>query len=104
MSPMGMGMNDMTMASAMGCNGTNGVAQTMTHGMIGKKRPRPDDSQIIGQFEGVIKNFNPSSGFGFVESAGVKEKGYPNDVFLHGAHVSGFEVGARVRFTCFLNS
>mmetsp|Transcript_80290 Transcript_80290/g.227380 ORF Transcript_80290/g.227380 Transcript_80290/m.227380 type:complete len:304 (+) Transcript_80290:108-1019(+) len=68
-----------------------------------KKRSRPDES-ILGEFVGVIKRFNPTSGFGFIACDEVKALGYDNDVFLHSSQFGNFEVGARVKFTCYLNT
>jgi len=65
--------------------------------------PRPDVAQIIGSYRGVIKIFNSKNGFGFIESAGLKEAGYPNDVFLHRNQVGDCQVGQQVMFTAYLN-
>merc|ERR1719356_267890 len=65
--------------------------------------PRPDPSQIIGQFKGTIKSFDVKNGFGFIESQGLKDAGYPNDVFLHRNQVGDCQPGMELTFTAYKN-
>merc|ERR1711862_817131 len=73
---------------------------------------RRDEStmEVIGQFVGNIKSFNPQKGFGFIECDGLKAAGYTNDVYLHHTKVGSlykvgnFQAGAQVMFTAFLNA
>merc|ERR1719203_1635419 len=85
----------------MGCMaGDDQAAKRMK---MAQPEPRPDPSQIIGQFKGVIKSFNVKNGFGFIESQGLKDAGYPNDVFLHRNQVGECQPGMEVTFTAYLN-
>merc|ERR1712060_324287 len=106
MGPMaGMGgMNPMQQQQMMMQQQMMGMMGIGGMGTGGKKRPRPDDQSILGEFVGVIKSFNPTSGFGFIACDEVKSMGYDNDVFLHHSHLGNFDVGAQVKFTCYLNS
>mmetsp|Transcript_80291 Transcript_80291/g.227385 ORF Transcript_80291/g.227385 Transcript_80291/m.227385 type:complete len:328 (+) Transcript_80291:108-1091(+) len=98
MSMMGMGGGGMG-----GCGSGGGVQKKLGANQPPKKRSRLDES-ILGEFVGVIKRFNPTSGFGFIACDEVKAMGYDNDVFLHHSHLGNFEVGAQVKFTCYLNT
>lgn len=78
-------------------------------GKKGKKRDgpmpgKPDEHEVVGEFQGVIKSFNPKSGYGFISCPDLKEVGCPNDVFLHHQQLGGFEVGSTVQFTVYMNS
>ncbi|CAK0868737.1 unnamed protein product [Prorocentrum cordatum] len=68
-----------------------------------RKRPRPSDSQVIGQYQGVVTSFSAANGFGFIACDAVRAMGHQNDVLLHHSEAAGVEVGRQVRFTCFLN-
>lgn len=70
----------------------------------GKGAGQVEESQIIGQFLGVIKSFSPQSGYGFMTCPDLYKLGYHNDVFLHHMQLSGHQVGVQVLFTCYLNS
>lgn len=65
--------------------------------------PRPEASQIIGQFKGTIKSFDTKNGFGFIASQGLKDAGYANDVFLHRNQTGDCQPGMEVSFTAYLN-
>ncbi|CAK8987428.1 unnamed protein product [Durusdinium trenchii] len=64
-----------------------------------------DPEKVIGDYQGYIKSFNPSNGYGFIVCEALKVEGYTNDVFLHSAQFTegGFMVGAEVEFTAFIN-
>lgn len=64
---------------------------------------KPNVVEVVGEFQGMIKSFNPKSGYGFIECPDLKEVGCPNDVFLHHAQLNGFEKGSHVQFTCYMN-
>merc|ERR1712194_108060 len=58
----------------------------------------------IGKFIGTIKSFNNQSGYGFLHCQDLVQRGYTSDVFLHQMHLGGFQAGATVHFTAFVNS
>eukprot|EP00933_Yihiella_yeosuensis_P084253 TRINITY_DN9867_c0_g2_i2.p1 TRINITY_DN9867_c0_g2~~TRINITY_DN9867_c0_g2_i2.p1 ORF type:complete len:287 (+),score=69.29 TRINITY_DN9867_c0_g2_i2:71-931(+) len=62
-----------------------------------------DDAKVLGDYNGFIKSFNDKNGYGFISCDDLKADGYNNDCFLHHAQLGGFEVGAEVLFTAFLN-
>lgn len=68
------------------------------------KGARPDEQEALGEFDGTIKSFNPKSGYGFIECEDLRSLGCMNDVFLHHQQLGDHEVGARVRFTAYMNS
>merc|ERR1719162_2730687 len=59
---------------------------------------QPDEE--LGLFEGVIKSFNPQSGYGFISSPGLTAIS-ERDAFLHAKHLGDFEVGASITFTAY---
>merc|ERR1719491_2725580 len=70
---------------------------------VATPEPRPEASQIIGQFKGTTKSFDTKNGFGFIESQGLKDAGYPNDVFLHRNQVGDCQPGMELTFTAYRN-
>lgn len=69
----------------------------------GGKGLQVDDSQVLGDFMGSIKSFNPKSGYGFIDCPDLRAQGHDKDVFLHHQQLGEFEVGAQIQFTAFLN-
>lgn len=51
---------------------------------------------------GVVKSFNPKSGYGFISSEGCTEA-FGCDVFVHHAQIQDAVVNSRVNFVIFLN-
>merc|ERR1719150_744861 len=64
---------------------------------------KPDVQQVLGQFQGVIKSFNPKNGFGFIRCEALQAQGYTNDVYLHHTQIGEFGPGSQVMFTAYLN-
>jgi len=64
---------------------------------------KPNVVEVVGEFQGTIKSFNPKNGYGFIECPDLKEVGCPNDVFLHHQQLNGFEMGSQIQFTCYMN-
>jgi len=62
---------------------------------------KPPDQQVLGEYMGVIKSYNPEKGFGFIACDTLKGE-YEGDVFLSQKHVGDYQVGAEVRFTAYL--
>jgi len=58
----------------------------------------PDEE--LGQFDGIIKSFNPTSGYGFISCPGLSSV-TDRDVFLHQKQLGDFQVGASITFTAF---
>lgn len=64
----------------------------------------PDVQMELGRMAGLIKSFNSSTGYGFIQCPKLQELGYSNDAFLHHEQLGSFDVGAEVTFTAFVNS
>jgi len=73
-----------------GCGGKGG-------GKDGK--PFTPDEEL-GQFDGIIKSFNPGAGYGFISCQGLAAY-TDRDVFLHAKHLGDFEVGNPISFTAY---
>lgn len=70
----------------------------------GKGGPPPAVNQeILGEFYGIIKSYNPEKGFGFIVSDALKSQ-HEGDVFLHSKYISNFVVGQEVKFQAFLHN
>lgn len=69
------------------------------------KRKTYTQEQVIGDYQGYIKSFNQTNGYGFIACEALKQEGYTHDVFMPAAQFleSGLQVGSEVEFTCFLN-
>merc|ERR550525_1281278 len=82
----------------MGCMGKG------CGGGLGKQGTGKGDGELteIGQYQGVIKSFNPNNGYGFIDCPQLKAEGQMNDVFLHQAQLGDFAVGSPVIFTLYL--
>lgn len=61
-----------------------------------------ENVEVIGDFVGTIKSFNPNNGYGFIDCPDLKVQ-YNNDVFLHHQQMGGYQVGDVVQFSAFLN-
>lgn len=70
---------------------------------VGPANPKgkPPDQEILGEYMGVIKSYNPEKGFGFIACDTLKAE-YDGDVFLSQKHVGDFQVGGEVKFTAYL--
>lgn len=64
----------------------------------------PDIQMELGRMVGLIKSFNASTGYGFIQCPKLQQLGYTNDAFLHHEQLGSFDVGAEVAFTAFVNS
>jgi len=56
----------------------------------------------LGNFVGMIKTYNVEKGFGFLESQGMKDKGYEMDAFLPREAIGNFTTGSVVSFSAYL--
>mmetsp|Transcript_90753 Transcript_90753/g.265635 ORF Transcript_90753/g.265635 Transcript_90753/m.265635 type:complete len:141 (+) Transcript_90753:1-423(+) len=70
----------------------------------GGGKGKNEEMQELGHFTGVIKSFNPKSGYGFITCMELQRMGFSNDVFLHHQQMNDCTVGMEVTFNCFLNS
>lgn len=70
---------------------------------VGPANPKgkPPDQEILGEYLGVIKSYNPEKGFGFIACDPLRAE-YDGDVFLSQKHVGDFQVGGEVKFTAYL--
>mmetsp|Transcript_83590 Transcript_83590/g.259710 ORF Transcript_83590/g.259710 Transcript_83590/m.259710 type:complete len:103 (-) Transcript_83590:63-371(-) len=66
--------------------------------------PGAEPFQELGNFVGIIKSFNPKSGYGFITCEELQELGFSNDCFLHHQQMGDCSVGQEVGFLCYLNS
>merc|ERR1712086_189868 len=57
--------------------------------------------EILGEYLGVIKSYNPEKCFGFIACDTLRAE-YDGDVFLSQKHVGDFQVGGEVKFTAYL--
>lgn len=91
-------------AIAVNFQGMGGMPQARPLN-LGTKPPRqvPPES-ILGTFTGVIKSFNPTSGYGFIQCPALAALGYPNDAFLHNQQMGSCQVGQEVQFTAYVNA
>mmetsp|Transcript_88268 Transcript_88268/g.175414 ORF Transcript_88268/g.175414 Transcript_88268/m.175414 type:complete len:662 (+) Transcript_88268:70-2055(+) len=62
---------------------------------VAEDEDSPPDKQ---RFEGEIKSFNGSHGYGFIECTELRDK-YDRDVFIRQSKFDGLKVGDRVSFT-----
>lgn len=62
-----------------------------------------DTINELGFFNGMLKSFNQSKGFGFITSLGLQQQGFSGDIFVNTAHIGGCQVGMHVTFTAFIN-
>jgi len=69
---------------------------------VGKKGGPRADQEVLGEFFGIIKSYNPEKGFGFIACDALKER-HNGDVYLHQRHVTDFQVGAEVKFQAYLH-
>merc|ERR1719323_1706849 len=67
------------------------------------QKKRDEGGGELGEFLGTIKSFNDKTWYGFIECDDVKALGH-QDIFLHGDDKKGYQVGHKVRFTCYLTS
>mmetsp|Transcript_127714 Transcript_127714/g.284687 ORF Transcript_127714/g.284687 Transcript_127714/m.284687 type:complete len:115 (-) Transcript_127714:12-356(-) len=99
------------MATGLGGKGGKGKGKFGgDDGSIARKAPKilsntckPDVQQVLGQFAGTIKSFNPTNGFGFIHCDDLKAQGYQNDVYMHHSQIGDFQPGQQVMFTAYLN-
>eukprot|EP00931_Biecheleriopsis_adriatica_P026109 TRINITY_DN1590_c0_g2_i2.p1 TRINITY_DN1590_c0_g2~~TRINITY_DN1590_c0_g2_i2.p1 ORF type:complete len:442 (+),score=104.25 TRINITY_DN1590_c0_g2_i2:175-1326(+) len=66
----------------------------------GKDAP---NQEVLGEFYGIIKSYNPVKGFGFIACDALKEA-YNGDVYLHNRYVGDYKVGQEVKFQAFLHN
>jgi len=69
---------------------------------MGKKGGPRAEQEVLGEFFGIIKSYNPEKGFGFIACDALKER-HNGDVYLHQRHVCEFQVGAEVKFQAYLH-
>merc|ERR1719295_1801226 len=86
-----------------------GIMMAMKGGGKGKMGPTAGPARNFDNVEvvadnlvGIIKSFNPLSGYGFIENAEVKAQ-YGGDAFLHHGQVEEFGIGDQVVFAVFIN-
>merc|ERR1711865_1161805 len=82
-----------------GCDDGKGSWKGESKGKGGGK-----SEELLGNFVGIIKSFNAKSGYGFIECEDLSNLGCNKDVFLLHKEFEGYEVGAWVKFTAFMNS
>jgi len=71
----------------------------------GKGNPDNNPNQeVLGEFYGIVKSFNPIKGFGFIACDALKEAYSDGDVYLHSRNVGDFKVGGEVKFQAFLHN
>lgn len=83
----------------MGMNGPMG-------GMMGGPGPKGGgkaNEEVLGEFYGIIKSYNPEKGFGFIACDALKQQ-HEGDVYLNSRHVGEFKVGQEVKFQAFLHN
>eukprot|EP00928_Gymnodinium_smaydae_P035547 TRINITY_DN249_c0_g1_i1.p2 TRINITY_DN249_c0_g1~~TRINITY_DN249_c0_g1_i1.p2 ORF type:complete len:366 (+),score=106.01 TRINITY_DN249_c0_g1_i1:61-1098(+) len=54
------------------------------------------------RFEGVVKSYSATAGYGFIDSPSIKEA-FGNDVFVHGGQLGSNKVGTKVNFAVLLS-
>eukprot|EP00931_Biecheleriopsis_adriatica_P026108 TRINITY_DN1590_c0_g2_i1.p1 TRINITY_DN1590_c0_g2~~TRINITY_DN1590_c0_g2_i1.p1 ORF type:complete len:448 (+),score=119.35 TRINITY_DN1590_c0_g2_i1:175-1344(+) len=71
----------------------------------GKGKGKDDPNQeVLGEFYGIVKSYNPIKGFGFIACDALKEAYSDGDVYLHNRYVGDFKVGQEVKFQAFLHN
>eukprot|EP00435_Cladocopium_sp_Y103_P045926 s1441_g13.t1 len=60
------------------------------------------NEEILGEFFGVVKSYNPDKGFGFIACDALK--GQHGDVYLNSRNIGDFKVGQEVKFQAFLHN
>jgi len=82
-----------------------GMPSGPSHGKGGGKH-----EEILGEFFGVVKSFNPDKGFGFIACDALKNR-HEGDVYLNKEtlllsrrYVGDFKVGQEVKFQAFLHN
>eukprot|EP00438_Fugacium_kawagutii_P011706 Skav231761 [mRNA] locus=scaffold695:176775:189959:- [translate_table: standard] len=71
-------------------------------GMPGKGGP-PMNQEVLGEFYGIVKSYNPEKGFGFIVCDALKNQ-HDGDVYLHSRHIGDFKVGQEVKFQAYLHN
>ncbi|CAK9034728.1 unnamed protein product [Durusdinium trenchii] len=105
-----MAMGDMGSMGAMG-----GLADVMGMGPMGAmtsfldgmglqgKHAAPINQEVLGEFYGIVKSYNPEKGFGFIVCDALKHQ-HDGDVYLHSRHIGDFKVGQEVKFQAYLHN
>mmetsp|Transcript_11650 Transcript_11650/g.31258 ORF Transcript_11650/g.31258 Transcript_11650/m.31258 type:complete len:513 (-) Transcript_11650:71-1609(-) len=88
-----------------GADGSDGGSGS-TAGRVWDPDAPPTSEEMVGvtdrRFEGVLKKFNESGGYGFIACDELMQW-FGQDVFAHHKQLLGFEVGQPVTFAVFLN-
>eukprot|EP00931_Biecheleriopsis_adriatica_P026107 TRINITY_DN1590_c0_g1_i2.p1 TRINITY_DN1590_c0_g1~~TRINITY_DN1590_c0_g1_i2.p1 ORF type:complete len:416 (+),score=97.08 TRINITY_DN1590_c0_g1_i2:169-1416(+) len=69
----------------------------------GKGPEDTSNQEVLGEFYGIVKSYNPIKGFGFIACDALKEAYSDGDVYLHNRYVGDFKVGQEVKFQAFLH-
>jgi len=64
---------------------------------------QPDEVHALGEFIGVIKSFNPTKGYGFIECGDLRQT-YGCDVYINTVQMCGFRTGDAVAFVAYVNT
>lgn len=97
MPAFGDGYGDPWKGKGKGKFGGFDAGKNCCKGKKGKER-----EEDLGQFQGMIKRFDPQFGFGLIECQDLKDVGCPDDVVLPLDQKGEFEVGSYVLFTCIM--
>lgn len=86
------------------CTGTEELQATRNTVMRGGKKGDAKGNQVVlGEFLGVVKNYNTEKGFGFIACDALSGQ-VEGDVYLHQKQVGVFQVGDEVRFQAYLHN
>eukprot|EP00434_Breviolum_minutum_P000914 symbB.v1.2.000804.t1/scaffold44.1/size390916/17 len=67
------------------------------------KHASPLNQEVLGEFYGIVKSYNPEKGFGFIVCDALKSQ-HDGDVYLHSRHIGDFKVGQEVKFQAYLHN
>ncbi|CAK9091990.1 EF-hand domain-containing protein [Durusdinium trenchii] len=67
------------------------------------KHAAPINQEVLGEFYGIVKSYNPEKGFGFIVCDALKHQ-HDGDVYLHSRHIGDFKVGQEVKFQAYLHN
>lgn len=104
------GQGDWSDADPMGLLGPRSFGPGGPVGADGKsqregndKEPQGQPGKELGTFQGIVKSFNASKGFGFIQSPAVNEQGFKGDVFMSSHDAGQVVQGAEVIFDAYIN-